>query len=218
MHYFSFNIISSTILQRRKEMKKSMLIALVAIALLMSCSTTKTVEMNYLDYIEAHENEFFLTGKTDYTVEAKMVSSPTHVYNELELVSYDVNDDGVSVILKGTLGEEWVTNVSKVIKTYTKLDGSALDEEFFKNSKDVYQTIKTKPTKDSNFALFVPKNVILTVQTAWGDVLYTNKSEVNHGKGDYLMCSNKDGKPDLSDVWVVNGAQILKNYDMKNKH
>ncbi len=199
-------------------MKKAMLIALAAIMLLMSCSTTKSVEMNYLDYINAHEDEFFLTGKTDYSVEAKMVSEPTHVYNELELVSYDVTDDGVSVIIKGTLDEEWVTKVSKVIKTYTKEDGSALDEEFFKNSKDVFQTIKTKPTQDSNFALFVPKDVILTVETAWGDTLYTNKSEVNHGNGDYLMCSNKDGKPDLSDVWVVNGAVLPKTYDLTNRH
>ena len=199
-------------------MKKTnlLIISLVLLFLLASCASTKTVEMNYMDYIEENRDGFFLTGKTDYEVEAKMVSEPIHVYNRLELVDYDVADDNVSVILKGTLGEEWVTKVSKVISTYTTPDDGELTEEFFTSHKDEYQTIKTKPTENANYALFVPKNIILKVETAWGDTLYTNKSEVDHGNGDYLVCRNSNGEPDLTDVWVVNGAQFVRNYDMSN--
>ncbi len=199
-------------------MKKAALfiVSLTLLITLFSCASTKSVEMNYMDYITANKNSFFMTGKTDYTVEAKMVSEPTHIFNKLELVNYDVTDDNVSVILKGSLGEEWVTKVSKVINTYTTVDGSELSEDFFTSHKNEYQTIKTKPAKNANFALFVPKNTVLTVETAWGDTLYTNKSEVDHAKGDYLVCRNNNGEPDLTDVWVVNGAQFRVNYDLTN--
>lgn len=215
-------------------MKKYLIAAAMAAVVLAGCQSTKNAEpapqapaveekapeiafqSDHMTYINAHMDEGFLTGKTDYTVQGMMVTKPTHLYNKLELVSYDVTDDNVSVILKGTLGEEWVTKVSKVMKTYTKPDGTPLTEADFTSHKDSFQDLKTKPTKGANFALFVPKDVILQVQTAWGDVLYTNASKVDHGKGDFLVCSNKDGQPDLSDVWVVNGAQFPTTYDMTN--
>jgi hypothetical protein len=210
-------------------MKNSIVVFLAVISVVLcfvSCQSTKAqnvetteeiiVSGTHLDYIEANMDKGFVTGKTDYQVQAKMVSKPTHVYNALELVSYDVEDDNVSVVLKGTLDEEWVTKVSKVIKTYENLDGSAITEEQFISSKDEWTTIKTKATPGANYALLVPADTILEVQTAWGDVLYTNASKVDHGKGDYLVCNNKDGVPDLSDVWVVNGALFAKTYDMTN--
>mgnify|MGYP007090436098 CR=1 FL=1 len=43
-----------------------------------------------------------------------------------------------------------------------------------------------------------------------------NDPSSEHGYGDYLVCPNKDGKPDFSDVWVVNGAVFPSTYDMTN--
>ncbi len=192
-------------------MKKLLLIMIV-----MLIAFPVLAESNARTYIETNADKMFVTGKTDYIIQGKMVSSPTDVYNELELVSYHVEDDNQSVILKGKLGEEWVTNVSKVITTYTHLDGTPLTSEDFINNKDEYIELRTIPTGDANFALHVPVDTVLMVETAWGDILYTNASEVPHGDGDYLVCNNVDGKPDLSDVWVVNGAQFVVNYDMSN--
>ena len=67
-----------------------------------------------LDFIEENIEKAFITGKTSYLIEGRMISEPTDVYNHLELVSYHVEPDGESVILTGTVGEEWVTPVSKV--------------------------------------------------------------------------------------------------------
>lgn len=166
------------------------------------------------DYLKEHEDQFFLTGKTEYTIQGKIVSAETHIHNELEDVDYTVTDDGVSVILKGTVGEEWVTKLEKVLKTYTKADGSALTAEDFTDSKDTYIDLKTKANPDANFACYVPAGTAVQVDTAWGDVLYANRTGVPHGSGDYLVCNNKDGEPDFSDVWVVNGAVFDSTYDM----
>ena len=168
-------------------------------------------------YIQAHADDFFLTGKTEYTIQGMMVSKETSFHNELENVDYTATDDGESVVLKGTVGEQWVAKLSKVLETYTKADGTALTAEDFTGSKDTFIDLKTKAEPDTNFACFVPADVRLTVNTAWGDVLTANRAEVPHGDGDYLVCTVDDaGQPNLSDVWVVNGEIFPDTYDMTN--
>ena len=168
------------------------------------------------DYIAAHAEDFFLTGKTEYAIQGMMVSKDTSFHNDLENVDYTATDDGESVVLKGTVGEQWVTKLSKVLETYTKADGSALTEQDFTEHKDTFIDLKTKAEPDTNFACFVPADVRLTVNTAWGDVLHVNDPASEHGYGDYLVCPNKDGQPDFSDVWVVNGAIFANTYDTAN--
>ena len=171
-------------------------------------------KMSMADYLAVTAYDWFATGKTDYTIQGKMVSAATDVYNNLEDASYTAQPNGEDVILKGTSGEEWVTKLSKVIKTYTKADGTELTAADF--AADTYIDLKTKPTT-GNFACFIPAELQVEVQTAWGDVLQANRAGVPHGEGDYLVCgAGEDGQPDLSDVWVVNGAIFPDTYDMTN--
>ena len=71
------------------------------------------------DYLDQGGETWFLTGKREYSVEAMMVSKETAFHNDLEVTDYTVTDDGVSVNLKGTVGELWVSSLPKVISTYT---------------------------------------------------------------------------------------------------
>ena len=169
--------------------------------------------LSLTNYLALGLFDWFPTGKTDYLVQAKIVSVNTEIYNSLEDVSYIAHPNGEDVVLKGTLGEEWVTKLSKVAKTYTMPDGAEVTLKSFSES-DVYIDLKTIPTAE-NFAYFIPLQYKTEVKTAWGDVLHANREGVTHGDGDYLVCSAKeDGKPDLSDVWVVNGAIFVKTYDL----
>lgn len=66
--------------------------------------------------------------------------------------------------------------------------------------------------------MFVPLSVSVTLETAWGDVLHTNLPNAPHGDGDYLVCRvGEDGEPDLSDVWVVDGAVFPEYYDLSHR-
>ena len=168
-------------------------------------------EITVEDYLALGRSDWFPTGKTDYRVQAKMVSADTEVYNVLEDAHYTAQPNGEDVILKGTQGEEWVTKLSKVAKTYTTPDGSEITLEDFAQL-DVYIELKTIPT-EGYFAYFIPAAYKVSVSTAWGDVLHANRDGVPHGDGDYLVCAaGEDGKPDLSDVWVVNGAVFAGTY------
>ena len=164
------------------------------------------------EYLERGGEDWFLTGKRQYAVQAKMVSKETSFHNELEAADYTVTDDGVTVILKGRFDEMWATKLSKAISTYTKPDGSALSEADF-GEKDVWIDIVTIPSPGAYYAMYVPLNVSVTVETAWGDILHTNLPNAQHGDGDYLVCwTGADGKPDLSDVWVLNGVVFPEYY------
>ncbi len=198
-------------------MKKILLaLSIVLLSVFPAFAEDTAYDYDAASYISEHQGEAFLTGKTSYEITGRMVSEPTTVYNPLELVTYDVANDGESVILKGTVGEEWVANISKVLSTYTRPDGSALSAEDFTNNLDQEVALKTVAEPGTNYALFVPAGTVVKVDTAWGDTLYTNSGDAPHGEGDYLVCSAVDGEPDLSDVWVVNGEVFPSTYDMSN--
>ena len=163
-------------------------------------------------YLKKGSGNWFLTGKKRYSVQAMMVSKEISFRNELEAADYTVVDDGVTVILKGTVGELWTSELSKVISTYTKPDGSPVSAADFA-VKDVFIDLVTIPSEDSNYAMFVPKTISVTVVTAWGNVLHTNLPNSPHGEGDYLVCRiGEDGNPDLTDVWVLNGVVFPETY------
>ncbi len=174
------------------------------------------VSMSFDDYLAQGEAAWFLTGKKEYTVQAMMVSGETSFRNELEMMDYTVTDDGITIILKGNYGEMWASKLSKVISTYTKPDGSALSGADFAR-KNMWISIVAKPELDAYYAMYVPLNISVTVETAWGDVLHSNLPNAPHGDGDYLVCRvGEDGKPDLSDVWILNGLVFPEYYDTSN--
>lgn len=159
-------------------------------------------------------DSFFVTGKTQYTIRGRLTDKDTRVYNRFEDTFYDATDDGVSVILTGLSDESWVTQLRKVLTTYTKPDGSAYNENDFLSSKGSDLKLTTISALGTNFARFIAADTVVEVHTAWGDVLYANRAGVPHGNGDFLVCSSVNGEPDFSDVWVVNGATFPVTYDV----
>ena len=174
---------------------------------------TELKTLSFEEYLDTTNEKWFLTGKKKYTIQAMMVSKQTSFHNDLEVVDYTVDDDGITVILKGTVGEMWTSKLEKVMSTYTRPDGSPLKEEDF-SVKDVYIDITSIPSSNSNYALFVPNDTSVTVLTSWGDELHTNQKNAPHGKGDYLVCAiDENGQPDLKDVWILNGEIFPNTYD-----
>ena len=163
------------------------------------------------EYIE--NGEWFLTGKKEYEIQAMMASKETEFWNELEQNHFVVMDDGETVVLKGTVGELWPSRLTRVEETYTKAEGERLTADDFEK-KDVYINIRSIPSLDSYYEMFVPASISVTVETEWGDDLHANAQPAPHGEGDFLVCrKGENGDPDLSDVWVVNGLVFPNTYD-----
>ena len=168
------------------------------------------------DYLALGLYDWFPTAKKEYQIQAKMVSDQTAVYNFLEDTHYIAHKDS-DVVLKGSLGEEWINKLSIVSITYTKLDGSKITLGDF-SERDKYIDIKTVPGK-RYFAYFIPVKYKVEVYITEFSLLHANRDGIVHGDGDYLVCSvDEHGKPDLSTVWVVNGTQFVMNYDLTQQN
>lgn len=61
--------------------------------------------MTLEEYLKQGGEEWFLTGKKEYSVQGMMVSEVTTFHNELEAADYTVTDDDETVILKGLHSE-----------------------------------------------------------------------------------------------------------------
>ena len=168
------------------------------------------------EFLESSREKWFLTGKKKYTVQAMMVSKEMTFHNDLEVVDLVADDDGETVVLKGTRDEIWTSPLPQVISRYTKPDGSELRKEDFA-IKDVYFDIVTIPTKDAYYAMHIPNDITVVVETAQGNVLHSNLPNAPHGEGDFLVCTiREDGEPDLSDIWILNGLIFMDCYDTSN--
>ena len=169
--------------------------------------------MTLEEYLEQTGEKWFRTAKTKRTMQAMMVSRETTFENEFEVVRYTVRDDGESVVLKGSCGEMLVSRLPAVVSTYTKPDGSKIcAEDFAVRDKTIDIVTRTDP--DAYFAMRIPKEISVTVATAWGDALHSNLPNTEHGGGDYLVCRRGgNGAPDLSDVWILNGKIFPAYYE-----
>ena len=190
--------------------------AAIAVLTLSGCAADGVSDQKSLslgEYLEETGENWFLTGKNKYTVQAMMVSKEMTFHNDLEVVDLVAADDGETVVLKGTRDEIWTSPLPKVIARYTKPDGTELCREDFAE-KDVFIDIVTIPTRDAYYAMHIPKDIIVSVETDRGDVLHSNLPNAPHGEGDYLICTiGEDGGPNLSDVWILNGLIFPDCYD-----
>lgn len=166
--------------------------------------------------------------KKQYVIKARKDGIAKDVYNCLENCTVSARED--EIILRGLFGEEWPIGKNKFLDRYVSTDGGSLDdlvEQRYFAETDVL----TKASETEYYCLFVPKDQecaiygIPTAETENCEYLssdgkgYRALFSVNskdslsdHGNGDYIVCMSKDGKPDIEDMWVVDGNIFLKTY------
>lgn len=166
------------------------------------------------------------TRKKKYEITACMPPEGTKVFNKLEQSHYVTSNDKQFVLI-GTVGEQWVIDVNKLCSTYTLANGTPLNKSILSSMvKPMAHNgmrvpvigkfkVATIPGGPSVWAMRVPLNYCFQIPTSWGDMLTVNAPGVPHGKGDYLVCADGGGVPNLGDRWVVNGAIFPDTYDMR---
>lgn len=169
--------------------------------------------MTLEEYLGQTGEKWFRTAKTKRTMQAMMVSRETTFENAFEAVRYTVQDDGETVVLKGSCGEMLAGRLAAVISTYMKPDGSRIRADDFA-LRDRAIDIVTRTDPGAYFAMHIPAEISVTTVTSRGDVLHSNLPNTNHGSGDYLVCrADEKGCPDLSDVWILNGNIFPAYYE-----
>ena len=159
----------------------------------------------------SNPNNWKKTHKQLYDVYVCKPPIGTQVNNIFEGSQYVTNEQK-PFILSGTQGEQWVIDEGKLTTTYVTQGIKLRDDGYLE-----WTRITTRQDNTINWAFHVPLSVQnMPVQTSWGDILYANRTGVKHGSGDFLVCSDAGGRPNLQDVWIVNGMIFPNTYDLHN--
>ena len=145
--------------------------------------------------------------KTAYIIHAEVVEPDIEVYNWLE-DSTGISDFGHDIRLTGTVGEQWLIDRNQLPVKYRYPDGYEIDPDYL--PKGVFE-VEAIPGGEIVWAEQVQDQ--REVQTAWGEVLKTNRPGIDHGSGDYLVYADNDGQPNYNNCWVVNGKVCERTYE-----
>lgn len=163
------------------------------------------------------EDNYFPTTKTNYIVHAFRPAIGTKVYNFIEDEHY-VTDEKNSIVLIGTKGEMWPVKESKLLSDYKTTP------ELVSNIGEEPISIETKGGQTIQWAMKIPEDISFIVQTPWGAELLGNKEkvinpntneEIGHDGGDYIVCEDLNGRPNLEDRRFVNGVIFERTYSKK---
>lgn len=172
-------------------------------------------EQELLAYVNNPAN-YRQAQKKQYQIWCCKPSVGTLVWNCLEDVEYAITSKAC-FILSGTRGEQWVIKPNKLMQTYTFADGTSINpqtlEERTKQDGTIdWFKVQTIPTAAKVWACFVPKANAFEFQTPWGQMM-CNRRGISHGLGDFIIRPDADGKPDINDGYVVNGAVFADTYN-----
>ena len=185
-----------------------------------------TIVINKLEQADVVKQ---LGGKTYFTIEEcnRIAKQNPQKLNTLKMLvsqgrAYLVNQN-TPFVLAGTLGEMWTIDAMKLSQRYVFLGGGGSTvpispqtlSERGKNGILNWTVVRTIPNNSKSWACFVPSHQKGQVQTSWGAVLNINGVGVSHGKGDFVIASDANGKPDLSNAYVVNGNIFATTYNNK---
>lgn len=171
-----------------------------------------------------------LGGKTFFTVDTleAYASQNSHMYAQLRQLAQQgaiYVTKGQDVVLSGTRGELLVTSIEKVQRTYQVCFNGVWGSDWGRathergcgeNGQFLLPWMKIRAMGEAaagTMACFVPAVQRGQIQTSWA-VLNFNTPGVEHGLGDFILCAKgADGKPNLGDRWVVNGAVFADTYN-----
>jgi hypothetical protein len=160
------------------------------------------------------------TRKKVYEIWLGMPRLGTKVSNKLEDAHY-TTDAKQRFVLSGLVGEQWVIDAVKLAKTYTFADGTPITQETCGAKADkqsgIIDWVKVKTIQNGqvNWVVRVPKSTQLSLPTSWGDVLKVNRAGIDHNAGDFVVCADAGGVPNIADRWVVNGVIFPETYDCR---
>ena len=147
--------------------------------------------------------------KKRYVVTAEKVSVGTRLNNFLEGRYYKTSEDNCIKIV-GTAGETWPVTAGELCKNYTFMDGTSITEDNIPSGTFSVRTI-VKENEKTVFASQTKSRMYVITKN--GEIFASNRIGVPHGKGDFIVYSNDNGKPDFNDAIVVNGTIFFNMYE-----
>ncbi len=179
------------------------------------------------------QGKWYKCHKKSYGVYVCRPKEGIVINNILECSSFAVKRG--ELVVSGFLGEQWTIKEKKALKTYQMPDSASLDTLLKKEYFD-WTYVITKASDVVYYAYFLSKEEysdagLYDLPTA--DIeeakyfdstgrgyriishINSKQSASDHGKGDFLVCSEVNGSPDFSNLWVVDGRIFSLTYSVE---
>lgn len=168
------------------------------------------------------------TCAKQYEVYICMPVPGTETRNVLEKCVYKTDQER-PFIVSGTLGETWTISADKFVSKYgvrkpgglAPVDIDKYNQAYLNGQTIDWRKFEARPGQSRAWAFFLDMDKYgnaaknFTVQTSWGDYLTANCTGIPHGHGDFLLCEDVNGRPDLNNMWVVNGRVFVRTYNLQ---
>lgn len=179
------------------------------------------------------QGKWYRCHKKSYGVYICRPKAGILINNILECSTFEVKKG--ELVVSGSLGEQWTIKEEKALRTYQMPDSTPLDELVKREHFD-WTYVITRVSNVNYYAFFLPKEEYSDVglydlpttderEAKYHDSMgrgYRIISHINskdsasdHGNGDFLLCSEVDGKPDFSNIWVVDGRIFSLTYSVE---
>lgn len=158
-------------------------------------------------------------AKTHY-VYIGMPRKSTVVRNVLDEKVYPCYKN--NFIVSGPVGELSVMSVADICHNYVKQDGSRITMDYLnkkvENNAINWFKAKSASGRACRIAFHIPiKYTDVPIKTPSGEILIANRSGIKHGAGDFIVTwRGSNGRPDWSEIKIVNGILFSKTYDMRS--
>ena len=152
-----------------------------------------------------------------YSVGAMVVDKEFEFDNELGEGHYEAKPG--DIVLEGTQGEHLIVPASKLIgdKAKYEIDGHPIDLDMIAKGHSLdteFTQVSTKESKAITWAAQVVEPDV-HITSPEGHQLTANNSAYEHGGGDFICCSDNNGKPSFEwGCWPVNGSVFVNTYEL----
>lgn len=172
-----------------------------------------------MDYNELH---FVPVLPGSYMIEAEIFpwnERPQRVFDMYKM-RYLVTDEENRIIVRDKCGGVSVTNVESFCRSYVRIGG----QPFYEDRLDWYPWFrrpkKIRGWKQGGGYLLWAAHVtgyhgVISSRSGLGHcgpTLEVNKSSCLHGDGDWIVCSDEEGRPDIRDAYVTSGFMFDVRY------
>lgn len=183
-----------------------------------------TIVFNKLEDLGNLPNEIEELSKRFFLTREELLKYPSDIQFRAKIAGYTIGDI-FDIAVYGVCGQFYGTTYADVSRCYQVLSGgdsvsfstTLLKQSRVINGEQCLDWVKARYTpQDTDYwACFVPESERTTLATLYNTVIEVNTPGVPHGKGDFVVCPDKNGSPDFNSRVVVNGLVFAKTFSSR---
>lgn len=183
-----------------------------------------TLVFNKLEDLGNLPNEIEELSQRLFLTREELLQYPNDIQFRAKIAGYTIGDL-FDIAAYGVCGQLYATTYAEVSRYYQVFVGGksvSFSEALLKlgktiNGESCLDWVKARytPSDTDYWACFIPESERATLVTLYNATTEINTPGVPHGKGDFVVCPDRNGSPDFNSRAVINGLVFAKTFSSK---